>query len=455
MSTAWDLSFKALDANSRLLLDLIFFYDSDAIPESLFEEGALLAEQRELEFLQSRSKYLTTMCTLQQRSLIQRNAASKLVSVHRLVQLETCRSWSKEIHQNRYELAASLLANAFPPQHSGQPMTSSWSSCATLVPHVITISQHFKTDDFLKPSLDFVGLISRCGWYLYERGLHSKSMSLLEQAEEIFLRHYQDSLLLANVYAGLACNCKNLNRNVPAEAYAQRAIEIRRHLLPEGHIQIANGLCDYGLIVNCLDKTDEAIRAHSQAITIKESNQDCSQALLAQSYSCMGRVLTRVGQLKEANRLNETAVKIGSKRSYIYLYHLGNVRLAQGELNDAVKLHAQALRLRREVLGHDAHYTGLSCHKLGVLRHMQAAPQEAIALLQEALKIFEPVQELEADFARTSYKLGEILREYGDEQAASQHIESARVIRYKLCGIAALQDETYDDYDKLTAYDNR
>ncbi len=457
LSTAWDLSLAALDPDSRLLLDLIFFYDPDAIPESLFQDGAKLSKQTELKFLQSRSKYLTTISTLNQRSLLQRNSTSRLVSIHRLVQLETCRSWSEGVHQNRYELAASLLANAFPPHHSGQPMNSSWNDCATLVPHVFKIAHHIETDDFLKPSPDFVDLITRCGWYLYERGLHSKSISILELAEKICLREHTDSLLLADVYTGLACNCKNLNRLVAAEAYASRIIQIRGRHLPEGHLQIANGWNDYGIVINCSDKMEEAVIAHSQAIAIKEANEDCPQALLAQSYSNLGRVLTRLGKLEEAGSLIERAIGMSAKRSYIYVYALGNVRLAQGDLNDAVNLHVQALRVRKEVLGQDAHYTGLSCHKVGVLRHMQAAPQEAIDLLKEALKVFDAIPELEADFARTSYKLGEILCECGDEEAGSQYKDKARAIRRKLTGMTQLPGEleSYDDYDNLTAYDNR
>ncbi|KAL9129619.1 MAG: hypothetical protein Q9217_001975 [Psora testacea] len=455
LSTAWDLSLATLGPESRLLLDLIFFYDPDAIPESLFQNGAELSKQVDLKFLKSRSKYLTTISTLNQRSLLQRNTTSRFISIHRLVQLEACRSWSRDTHQNRYELAASLLANAFPPHHSGQPMNESWTDCATLVPHVFTIAHHFETDDFLRPSTDFVDLLTRCGWYLYERGLHSKSMSILELAERICLQNYQDSLLLADVYTGLACNCKNLNRLVAGEKYALRTIQIRVRELPEGHIKIANGWSDYGLIINCLDKMEEAVYAHSQAITIKKANKDCPPALLAQSYASLGRVLTRLGQLEEAGSLLEEANRINEKRNYIYLYHLGNVRLAEGNLNDSMNLHVQALRVRKEILGQDAHYTGLSFHKVGVLRQMQAAPTEAIALLKEALIIFDAIPELEADLARTSYKLGELLSQCGDEEAASQHKDKARTIRSKLTGSAWLQDETYDDYDSLTAFDNR
>ena len=434
----------------------MFFYDPDAIPETLFRKGAEQVKDTELAFLKSNASFLSTISRLIQRSLVQRNSKTHIMSLHRLIQLEACRTWQQDVYQIRFDQAASLLANAFPPHHSGQPMTNDWGECSVLAPHVLSLARRFETDSFLKAPFNFIDLINRCGWYLYEIGQHSKSIKFLKLAETICINEHSDSLLQADAYRGLAQNHKNLNKLARAEEYVLKLLQIRRRHLSDDHLETADAWTDYGVILNCQDKFEEALDAYTRAISTERADPACPAGLLAQSYSCLGRLLTRIGRYQEAGDLLEEALQINVQRNYIHLFHLGNLRLAQKDLDGALKIHLEALIARREALGPNAPYTGLSFHKVATIRHMQGATTEAIDLLREALLIFDPVAELNADSARTTFKLSELLAECGDQSEATRCRERARRLREAVTASPSSPDETFDsDYDRLTAFDGR
>lgn len=51
LSTVWEMSFSKLSENSYTLLNLLAFFDSDAIHEIVLSEGSSVFEDKEFEFL--------------------------------------------------------------------------------------------------------------------------------------------------------------------------------------------------------------------------------------------------------------------------------------------------------------------------------------------------------------------------------------------------------------------
>ncbi|KAJ4361105.1 uncharacterized protein N0V89_001674 [Didymosphaeria variabile] len=464
LSTAWDVSFRSLSVESRLLLDLMFFLDPDGIPERIFHLPKALPLYPAANFLTSKVKYISAISHLSRRSLIERNVSSQFLSLHRLLQLELTRSWTADRRQFCFNVASAILNCAFPLHPDGLPMNDRWDECAQLLPHILALVSAYGCEQSLVAVQEFPELLVRVGWYTYERQNHATSISLYEVAEKICLDKFPESLLLADVYTGLCCNMKNLNRNEEAVAYAEKIVRIRAKLLPPVHIQIANSYNDIGISLNCLGKIKEAADYHRKAIAIKEQLGNCPLILMCQSYLNLARCLTRLGSLEDARRSAEDALRYAQADPIPYkpyiainLYICGNARLAQGALEDAISLHVQSLLLRKQLLGRGAYYTGLSCHKVATLRLQQGSIEEAIELMKEALSIFEDIPEVEGDVARSCVKLGVMLKRAERHEQAKVFFKRAEDIYQKITG-EKLEEGAAQDmeaYESLTAYDNR
>ncbi|KAF2437990.1 TPR-like protein [Karstenula rhodostoma CBS 690.94] len=463
LSTAWDVSFCSLSDESRMLLDLMFFMDPDGIPEKVFHLAKALPQYPDVSFLTSKVRYIAAISRLSRRSLIERNVPLQLLSLHRLLQLELTRSWTTDRRQLCFNIASSILECAFPPHPDGLPMNDRWDNCAQLLPHALALVAAYKSERSLEAVQEFPELLTRVGWYTYERQAHITSISLYEVAEKICLDRFPESLLLADVYTGLCCNMKNLNRNKEAVAYAEKIVRIRGKLLPPVHIQVANSYNEIGISLNCLGKIEEAAGYHRKSIAIKEQLGNCPLILMCQSYLNLARCLTRLGLLEEARKSAEDALRYAQADPIPYkpyiainLYICGNALLAQGALEDAISLHVQSLLLRKQLLGRGAFYTGLSCHKVATLRFQQGSIEEAIELMKEALSIFEEIPEVEGDVARSCVKLGVMLERVGQHADARPFFKRAKVIHQKITG-KELGDSAKDieAYESLTAYDNR
>jgi hypothetical protein len=91
-----------------------------------------------------------------------------------------------------------------------------------------------------------------------------------------------------------------------------------------------------------------------------------------------------------------------------------------------------------------------------MLRYMQGAPAEAVDLMREALRIFQGIEGVEGDVARSSARLAQMLQALNQNEEAATHMERACQIREKLTGHPSKPGEDdYDAFELLTAYDNR
>jgi hypothetical protein len=462
LSAAWTISIASLPSESRTLLDTIFFLDPDGIPEELFKKGAKECSHTAFAHLKGPVKYLNAIAALQRRSLVQKNVALNAIGIHRIIQMEASRDWTKEIYQDRFEASVDLLNAVFPPHKDGLGMTKFWKQCEIYSPHVQHILGRYKSESSLRPTESFMDILNRCSWYLYERAMITPAVEMAHFAEDLCRSHAPGTLVMADVDTTLACAYKMIGKKEKGVIYAKRALDIRKGLLKPNAIDLANAHNNLGILVNDLNRLEEAVEIHSEAVRIKEANPDCPEVLLAQSYSNLGRSLTRLGRLQEAGDLIEKAVGLRARNfglnnryTSVSMYALGNVRLAQNRLEDALSTHIQCLMIRREAMGPTAYYTGLSMHKVAVLRHQQAASSEALDLADQAIAIFRSMPEVKADMARALYNRSIILKALGDAKSSSIAACEARAIYTQLCGTAPTEAASLDDYDVLTAYDNR
>jgi len=178
VATTWSLSFERVKQKNPAAAELLLlcaFLSPDAIPEELITRGAAHVTPS-LQALASSVLLLNeAISTLHAYSLLRRDPATRMLSLHRLVQavlqdaLEETdrRSWAKRVM---------LAVNAaFPhPEHG------TWPQCERLLPHALLAAHSIETHQIM--SEEAGRLLHEMATYLMDRVRYSEASSLFQRA---------------------------------------------------------------------------------------------------------------------------------------------------------------------------------------------------------------------------------------------------------------------------------
>ena len=177
ISTVW--AFERLNSEARALLELMSFLDPDCIQEDIMAEAP--TEMSVEHFPHNKKLYREARTELLQSSLVRRNAQSKELSMHRLVQDAVRAKLDRGHVQAYFRLAVNLLWTAWPsamPKPSRQMfsmqqkennkrlLVSRWPLCAALYPHVLRLKQLWESinDSSTDTRLQFAALLNDAAW---------------------------------------------------------------------------------------------------------------------------------------------------------------------------------------------------------------------------------------------------------------------------------------------------
>ena len=143
----------------------------------------------------------------------------------------------------------------------------------------------------------------------------------------------------------------------------------------------------------------------------------------------------------------------------ISIYGLANVKLAQGWLDDAIKLHQKCLDIRT-TLDPTSFWTGVSYHKIATLIYQKdgiSSATRALALVEKAVAIFKNAQAEPGLLARSLHKRSQLLdciantgRDQGQPENLFQRLEASAVAKEELPRLSSSED-----LDKCVQFDHR
>ena len=153
----------------------------------------------------------------------------------------------------------------------------------------------------------------------------------------------------------------DLDLNKPNEALVpfKQALQIRQQLQGDNDPLIASSLNNLALAYTELGQLEEAHRLHEEAIRIRlETDSD----RIGNSYSNISSLLLRMGKPDEAEEMlkrcpslkdftDETFLNTGNPRFSGDMVLLSRIRVKQGRLGDALRLASKALLFRQSMLG--------------------------------------------------------------------------------------------------------
>jgi len=360
------------------LLTLCCFLAPDEIPEELFLRGASQAQPTIQAMLSDPFCLNAIFKDLLAYALLRRNAQTKTLSIHRLLQdvlrerlpEEAQRAWI-EILIRMLDQAVLIEADWLDVEH--------WDWCEQLLPHIQRVFQ--LADQLACVPAHCGSLLCKTATYLYQR-------ARFERAEQFYLRALRvqeqergaDHPDLLPMLAGVARSRLEQGDFQEVEAFYQRALAIGEAHLGQEHpclVQSLRGLAIYyGYI--CQDRQSEAETLYQRALSICTKHQGATHPNVAAI-------------------LNELAL----------LYQ------KQGYYTWAVPLHLQSLRILEQVF--EPHHPEVIevMNSLGVLYVRQTKFQDAEYLLLRCLSLLE--QNLPPDHVQMAIALNNLSRLYQEQ----------------------------------------
>lgn len=178
ISTVW--AFEKLKPLARQLLELISFFDPDAVGEDLLMRASVEMLCKEgISF--KKSHYLEARADLLQSSLVQRDKPKQQISVHRIVQDTILTTMDSATKRSMFGQIVQILWADWPsamPKPSKEPLlpqpkssggrlhVGRWPICAALYPHVLRLHQLWPTisDPSEATGLHFAKLLNEAAW---------------------------------------------------------------------------------------------------------------------------------------------------------------------------------------------------------------------------------------------------------------------------------------------------
>ncbi|KAJ3579856.1 hypothetical protein NPX13_g713 [Xylaria arbuscula] len=459
-AAAWDLSISALGDEARDLLSLLSFLDPDSIPDDLLHAQV---DSSDFGFRSSIGTGLSqkrALGGLLRYSLIRKNQGHNSFTIHRLVQSASIGNMDNESRSRAFDGVVKMLYHVFPRQELGCPMEKDWVKCRLYINHVLAAEKCYRDYGISSSAIEnLVEILFNCGWYMFEQGLYNEAGPILRSAQEEISRISKgDGLLAADVYAAQGSILLEQNKSQESYTSYSRALEIHQRLLHPNHVHLANSYMNAANALNGLRRFDESLQFHLKAVAIREKSPHLARAMLGLSYGNMGRLFMRMGRLDEAAEVLVKSIQVrretmGPKSSKLAnaLHALGNVYIAQNCRDAAYDLHHESWQIRMEVLG-DSHQTAASCHKLAWHFKQRKEYDNAIQLLEHAIKIYRTYGEEEGGIARSQYLLSMVLRAQGRGPEADLVKEQAGRLREKILYLEPEENDDLASYDELIMF---
>jgi tetratricopeptide (TPR) repeat protein len=439
VAVTFSLAFAKVAANSTAAADLIrlcAFLAPDAIPEEIFTDGAEELGGDLGAAARSSLEFAKTLKEAGRFSLIDRDAQSKTLEIHRLVQVVIKAGMSNTDQKDWAARAVRAVAKVFP-----SVKFKSWGSCQKLLPHAqVCVSLVDERDLEIQEA---AGLFNEAGRYLHERGLFVEAEPFHRRAVAIWEKTLgPDHLHVATSLNNLAELYMSQGKYAEAEPLHRRALAILEKALGPDHPQAAASLNNLAELYRHQGKYAEAESLHGRALATREAALGPNHPQVASSLNNLALLYIDQGKYGEADSLHGRALSIleealgpDDPRVAHSLSNLALVYDYQGKHAEAEPLHVRALAIREKALGPNHPDVATSLNNLAQSYRSQGKYEEAGPLHVRALASLEAAMGPHHPNVATSIdNLGLIYIDQRKYAAAEPLLRRALAIREKALG---------------------
>jgi tetratricopeptide (TPR) repeat protein/transcriptional regulator with XRE-family HTH domain len=401
VSTTWSLSFEKIEQRSPVaasVLRLCAFLHADAIPEDLMTLGASLEETHLAPLKENPLLLDETIALLRAYSLIQRDARTKMLSIHKLVQAVLKDAMEKDTFDRWARAAVHLVNQAFP-----DGWFDTWSVCEQLLPHAIEVLALIEPVHIA--SQEAARLLNQTGGYLKERGRYREAETLALRAQEM-CEHVlgPDHLLTACSLGNLAVLSLALGNYEQADVLAQQSLA-RLERIVNGQYEIpsdaafflATNLNNLASLYQERGNYAEAELLFLRSMMIWSQTFKPIHPMMAYVQNNLGTLYADQGQYDNAEALYQQALMVtehffGPNHPHVVtcLNNLANLSTHHSDrLGQAEAYAIRALALCEEELGPHHSLTATCLANLADINYRRAEFEQAEARWTRALSINE------------------------------------------------------------------
>ncbi len=393
VATTLSLSFEKVEQvnpTATELLRFCAFLHPDMIPEELITEGAFYISPK----LQALGNDLITLDeafeALRSYSLIRRHPDTKMLSVHRLVQV-VLRDTMDENQQCQWTEQVMRTMNQVFPWEESAP----WLRSQRYILHAQACVSLIEQRKII--STEAAALLEGIGNYLRERAQYTEAEPLLQQALAISEQiQGQNSPDTAQKLNNLAVLYWHQCEYAKAESLLQRALAIFEQALEPDYSQIAGNLNNLAGIYYSQGKYDKAEPLFHRALAICEQTLGPDHLDTALNLKNLARLYSDQGKYDKAEPLFQRALAIreqalGPDHPQVAnsLNNLATLYKNQAKYDKAEPLLLRSLAIYEQALGPNHPQVAANLINLAGIQKTTANYSEAKSLLQRSLDIVE------------------------------------------------------------------
>jgi tetratricopeptide (TPR) repeat protein len=373
VAVTFSLAFAKVEGNSAAAADLIrvcAYLAPDAIPEEVFTEGAAALGDHLGGAAGSSLEFAKVLKEAGRFSLVDRDAESKTLEIHRLAQVVIQAGMSEAEQRDWGARAVRAIEKTFPNVEY-----KNWGRCQRVLPHAQACASLVEKWDFAFP--EAARLLNRAARYLGDRALFATTEPLYQRALAIWEKalgpeHPDVAMSLNN----LAALYRNQGKYAEAEPLFQRAFAIWEKALGPEHPDVALSLNNLAVLYDNQGKYAEAEPLHQRALAIREKALGPEHPDVATSLNNLAVLYDNQGKYAEAEPLYQRALAIREKALgpehpdvATDLNNLAWLYDSQGKYEEAEPRYQRALAIREKALGPEHPNVASSLNNLAALRN--------------------------------------------------------------------------------------
>jgi tetratricopeptide (TPR) repeat protein/transcriptional regulator with XRE-family HTH domain len=426
------------NASATALLATCAYLAPDAIPEAFFREGATYLGPHLQQLAEDPFAFNAAIKALLKYSLLQRNATTKTITIHRLVQT-VLREYQPEATQRIWSTRViGAMAHLFP---SEETQANYWSDCEQLLSHALAcLALSEQWDDGV---VERITLMNHVAAYLSNSTRFSRAESLYQRALHLGkLSLEAEHLLIAETLHGLAILSRNQGNYAEAESLYRRALQIREHTLGVEHPLVAEILNSQASLFRRQGKYAETEQFYQRALRIRKQALGDEHPLVAATLLGLANLYFDQSKYTEAELLYKHVLciweqELGPEHTRVAasLNNLAETYREQGKYEQAEPLYQRALCIWEQTLGPSDPDVTYPLHGLAEIYTEQGKYEQAELLYRRALCIWE--QAMETEHPQAAYALqglAELYRKQGKYEPAELFYQRALILRQRFLG---------------------
>ncbi|KAH8704099.1 hypothetical protein BGW36DRAFT_444704 [Talaromyces proteolyticus] len=480
IASVWALD--QLEEGSHSLLQAMSLLDSDSIPEYILEENPAAGIWP--GYPSTSAEYQNARTELIQRSLITRQKDKKTLNIHRLIQDAVRARMTDDEFNKVFSSMLSFVSAVWPyEEFSFGNEIYRWARCQDLFPHVLKLQSLFSRfklpKDLTRHHLDgpklFIDAASNTNMW----GRFDDTIPLLYLAElmcDAFGDGNQNDRSPEDLRDQLAVlyrtiiyerGVRALHTNDPEQSLLnmKKFSQIVRNSYqdkPGGTNQTLG--VSWNELGNAYLQNNDAMKAEGCFFESKcslEALDGATQISISMPLINLGFAAWVQGRLGEADEIfsqaladREKAYGANDKISFVtgkLLLGYGNVKLAQGQLDESFLLHQRCLQQYKSTVGNNHHRTADGCVKVASHYVRLEMFDPALVLLKQAIKIYTAGGHLYfiAEHTRARRNRGMLFQRIGNLTESKADLDVARELWRTMCPndrrrFEDLEDEDFD-----------